>query len=241
MLPGLKQNLQGMRSAAQLQQLVSHDKIVDQNKQEQRNNTSLAMKDNINLQTIKEKLTPSKQVQSTSQLPPRQPSNLRNGVGPGSTRNAVTKLKTSTTTTSQANGNYKQLSQVDRKKLHDYQTQINQIQSPKGLIKDVMAASERLQMLDLNDNMNLVGITNHKSLNKMMKQNSTNSKDFNKHATQPSEKIIQNVNARVKEIEYLSRDKSKIIVDLAPQVKVQAQTLADDYIDLVPNHGLSSI
>ena len=71
-------------------------------------------------------------------------------------------------------------------------------------------------MLDLNDNMNFVGKTNHKSLNKMMKHNSTNSKDLHKHLTQPSEKIIQTVNARVKEIEYLSRDKSQIIVDLAP-------------------------
>ena len=83
-----------------------------------------------------------------------------------------------------------------------------------------MEASSRLQLLDLNENLDLVKKTNHKSLNRMMKHSSTTDQGLLKHATQPSQKIIQSINARVSEIESLSRDKSKIIVDLAPPVKL---------------------
>lgn len=89
--------------------------------------------------------------------------------------------------------------------------------SPKGL-QDIMEASSKLQMIDLKDNFDLVTKTNHKSLNRVIKHSNTMEQGLIKNATQPSAKIIKGINERIQEIEYLSKDKSKIIVDLGPQL-----------------------
>ena len=81
--------------------------------------------------------------------------------------------------------------------------------SPKGL-HDIMEASDRLQMIDLKDNFDLVKKTNHKSLNRAIKHSLTMEQGLSllKNSTQPSQKIIKGINDRINEIQHLSRDKS---------------------------------
>ena len=90
------------------------------------------------------------------------------------------------------------------------------MKSPRGL-QDIMEASAKLQMLDLKDNFDLVKKTNHKSLNRVVKNSSsTMDQCLLKNQTQPNKKIVQGINTRTNDAEYLTRDKSQIIVDLAP-------------------------
>lgn len=101
--------------------------------------------------------------------------------------------------------------------IQDVQSQIKPLVSPKAM-KNIMEASQIMQMLDLNENYNIVAKTNSRPISKVIKSSSTVENGLVKQNTQPHKKTKGH---------ELSRDKSEIMVDLAPQVKVQAQTLAD--------------